>query len=335
MMRELIRHSTVAFLFPVIGLMTTWASLAIYYSNLGRESLRAGLAIFFAVATLGAFAFLSSRRCTLVGFFVVFALIVAWWMTIPPSNNRAWQPEVAILPHASINGDLVTIHNIRNFRYRTEKDYDALYYDRIFDLKKLDSVDLIAVYWMGEAIAHIMLSFGFDGKDYVAFSIETRKTQGEGYSTIKGFFKQYELIYIAGDERDLIRVRTDFRSPQEDVYLYRTRIPKENARNLFLEYVRQINRMKNNPEWYNTLTTNCTTNIVRHIRAFGGRARYTWKILLSGYTPQYAYELGGLETTIPFAELKRRSYINPIAHSIGNDPEFSKKIRAGLPSPGR
>jgi hypothetical protein len=315
--------------------MTAWASLAIYYSNLGREVFRAGVAILFTAGIIGAFAFFSNRRWTLVGFFVVFGFVLAWWMMIPPSNDRAWQPEVAILPYASIDGDLVTIHNIRNFRYRTEKDFDALYYDRTFDLKKLDSVDLIAVYWMGEAIAHIMLSFGFDGTNYVAFSIETRKTQGEGYSTIKGFFKQYELIYIVGDERDLIRVRTDFRNPQEDVYLYRTRIPKENARQLFTEYVGQINRMKNRPEWYNTLTTNCTTNMVRHVRAFGGHARYTWKILLSGYTPQYAYELGRLRTTLPFAELKRLSYINPIARAIGNDPEFSKKIRACLPPPGR
>ncbi|HBA55324.1 DUF4105 domain-containing protein [Syntrophorhabdus aromaticivorans] len=334
-MRKFIRCSVIVFLFIAIGLMTAWASLAIYYSDLGGESLRTGLAVLFAAGTIGAFAVLSNRCRTLAGFFVVFALIAAWWMTIPPSNDRAWQPEVAILPYASINGDLVTIHNIRNFRYRTERDFDALYYDRTFDLARLHSVDLIAVYWMGEAIAHIMMSFGFDGGNYVAFSIETRKTQGEEYSTIKGFFKQYELIYIAGDERDLIRVRTDFRNPREDVYLYRTRIPKEKARQLFAEYVKQINKMKRKPEWYNTLTTNCTTNIVRHVRAFGGRARYTWKILLSGYTPQYAYELGGLDTTISFAELKKMSYINPTAHIFGNDPEFSGKIRAGLPVPGR
>lgn len=334
-MKKSIRYTVIAFLSIAIGLMTVWASLAIYYSDLNNESLKASLAVLFSAGTIGAFAVLPNRLRTLVGFFVVFALIAMWWMTIPPSNDRTWQPEVAILPYASINGDIVTIHNIRNFRYRTERNFDAFYYDRTFDLKKLRSVDLIAVYWMGEAIAHIMMSFGFDGKDYVVFSIETRKTQGEGYSTIKGFFKQYELIYIAGDERDLIRVRTDFRSPQEDVYLYRTRIPKEKARRLFIEYVRQINRMKRTPEWYNTLTTNCTTNIVRHVRAFGGRARYSWKILLSGYTPQYAYELGGLETTIPFKELKRLSYINPIAHSVGDDPEFSSKIRVSIPVPGR
>jgi hypothetical protein len=194
-------------------------------------------------------------------------------------------------------------------------------------------MDIISVYWMGDAIAHIMISFGFQEKDFVAFSIETRKEIGEEYSTIKGFFKQYELIYIAGDERDLLRVRTDYRNPQEDVYLYRTRMPRDRSRKLFMEYIKQINAMKKKPVWYNTLTTNCTTNIVMHIKTFSERIHYNWKILLSGYTPLYAYERDAFDARIPFAELRKLSYINPRAHVIGNDPEFSRKVREGLPRP--
>jgi hypothetical protein len=220
-------------------IMTGWAVLAIYYSNLPGDYLRAGLAGLFALATLLAFILLPRRFRTLVGFLLGFALIVIWWMSIPGSNNRKWQPDVAVLPYATIQGDLVTIHNIRNLQYRTETDFDARYYDKTFDLTRLHSVDLIAVYWMGDAIAHVMMSFGFQEKDFVTFSIETRKEQGEGYSTIKGFFKQFELIYIVGDERDLIRERTDYRNPQEDVYLYRTLITRENARKLFIEYIQQ------------------------------------------------------------------------------------------------
>ena len=140
------------------------------------------------------------------------------------------------------------------------------YYDRTFDLSRLDSVDLIAVYWMGDAIAHVMITFGFQEKDFVTFSIETRKEIGEGYSTLKGFFKQYESIFIAGDERDLIRVRTDYRNPTEDVYLYRTRMPPETARKFFMEYVQEINSLKQHAQWYNTLTSNCTVDIIRLIR---------------------------------------------------------------------
>jgi hypothetical protein len=317
----------------IITGMTAWSSLAIYYSNLPNESVRAGIAIGLAVCTAAAFLLFKKRFWTTVGFLAVFCLILSWWLSIPPSNNRNWQPDVAVLPYATIQDNFVTIHNIRDLNYRTETDFDVHYYDKTFDLNTLDSVDLIAVYWMGDAIAHIMMSFGFQGKDFVTFSIETRKERNEEYSTIKGFFKQYELIYIAGDERDLLRVRTDFRNPQEDVYLYRIRFNRERAQKLFMEYVNQINSMKKRPVWYNTLTTNCTTNIVMHIKTFSHRIHYNWKILLSGYTPLYAYELGALDTRLPFKDLRKQSHINKRAHMVGNDAEFSRKIREGLPRP--
>ena len=188
---------------------------------------------------------------------------------------------------------------------------------KTFDISKLTSVDLITVYWMGDAIAHVMISFGFGGTDYVTFSIETRKAKGQVYSSIQGFFKQYGLIYVVGDERDLIRVRTSFRNPQEDVYLYRIRVSPERARQFFMGYVKKINELRETPEFYNTLTTNCTTSIITLIRAFGGDIHYSWKILLSGYTAEYAYELGRLDTTLPFAELRKKSYINKRAHEAG------------------
>lgn len=329
-MRQILSFSMKLFCILVVMGATAWAATAIYYSNLPGGFLRLGLAAGFAAATFLAFLLLPNRKRTLGGFLLIFAAVVVWWLGIPASNIRDWQKEVARPAWADIRGDLITIHNIRNFLYRTETDFDANYYDKTFDLKRLNSVDLIAVYWMGEAVAHIMLSFGFAGEDFVTFSIETRKEVGEDYSTIKGFFKQYELLYIVGDERDLIRVRTDFRTPQEDVYLFQVRMSPENIRRFFMEYIHQINSMKAAPEWYNTLTTNCTTNVLGHIRAFGGKVKYDWKVLLSGYAPQYAYELGALDTGLPFPELKRRGYINPKAHALGDDPAFSRKIREGI-----
>ena len=240
---------------------------------------------------------------------------------------------MAELPYATFDGDLVTIHNIRNFDYRTETDYTPHYYDKTFDLRELDSVDLIAVYWMGDAIAHIMLSFGFAGRDYVTVSIETRKEVGESYDTVRGFFRQYELIYIVGDERDLIRLRTNYRKdPPEDVYLYRANGPPENVRRLFLDYFREINELREHPAFYNTLTTNCTTNVLMHTRVNPGDHAYSWKILLSGYAPLYAYEHGRLDTSLPFEELKRRSHINAAAQAADQAPDFSQRIRAELPS---
>ena len=256
--------------------MTGWGALAIYYSNLPREDARRILAVAFAIfgaAVLVWYLFSAKPTRPLLVFFAAFLLLVAWWSTIPPKQDRDWAPEYARLPYATINGDLVTIHNIRNFDYRTETDFTPRYYDKTFDLRQLDSVDVIASYWMGDAIAHIFLSFGFSGKDFIAISIETRRQRHQSYSTIAGFFKQYELFYVVADERDLIRLRTHYRKdPPEDVYIYRTRAPADNARRLFLDYIREINSLAEKPEFYNALTTNCTTSILTHTRVNQGRS---------------------------------------------------------------
>jgi len=249
-----------------------------------------------------------------------------------PSNDRDWQPDVTVLSYAEINGDLVTVHNIRNFDYRTETDYTPAYYDKTFDLSKLEAVDLIAVYWAGPKIAHIMMSFGFGKNDYLAISIETRKEVGEGYSTFKGFFRQYELYYVVADERDVIRLRTDFRKdPPEEVYLYRLIGPIEKGRRLFLEYMRRINSLMDHPEFYNTLTTNCTTSIWINSKVNPDHLPFSWKLLLTGYLPKYLYEQGRLDTSLPFPELQKRSLINSKAQATDNSLDFSRLIREGLP----
>lgn len=312
--------------------MTVWGMGALYYAPL-PAFLRSLLALAFGLTTAVAFLFLPQRRRTLLGFMLVWGALAFWWSTITPSHERHWQPDVAVLPYATVDGNQVTLRNIRNIEYRTDTDFTPRYYDKTFDLQRLESMDLISSYWAGEAIAHLFVSFGFGGQDYVAFSMETRKEQGEAYSTFKGFFKQYELIHVVADERDLIRLRTTHRQPQEDVYLYRLRLTPEEVRRLFMDYVRGINALAANPVFYNTLTTNCTTAILFHARAAGGQARYNWKILLSGYAPQYVYEVGRLDTRLPFTELKRLSHINARAQAAGDAPDFSQRIRAGLPIP--
>ena len=307
--------------------MTAWCAAALYYSTRGGSRTTAIVAIAFLLTTGLAFVVLPQRRRTLLGFLVVFAAVVTWWLWLPASNDREWLPEVAVTPWASRDGDLVTIHGVRNFDYRTETDFTPRWDDRTYDLRALDSADLIAVYWAGKAIAHIMLSFGFGGRDYLAVSIETRKAQGQSYSTIAGFFKQYELVYIAADERDVIRVRTTYRQPQEDVYVYPLHVPLRNIRRIFLDYVRAMNEMHEYPRFYNTLTTNCTTTIATHSHVNRGAPPMSWKILLSGYVPQYAYDLGKLDRTLPFAELERRVWVNERAHAADRDPAFSQRIR--------
>jgi hypothetical protein len=313
----------------VIAGMAAWMVGAIYYSPLPVR-LRTGIAAFVPVGTVLAFGVFPKRRMAFAAFFVVFAIVVAWWLRIPASNDRDWQTEVSRTPWATVDGDRVTIHDIRDFAYRTETDFTPRWYDRTLDLTKLDAGDLVASYWTSPAIAHIFVSFGFD-RDHVAISIETRKERGEPYSPLAGFFKQYELFYVVGAERDVIGVRTTYRQPNEDVYVFRTTVPRENLRRLFLAYIRSMNALHEHPGWYNTLTTNCTTGILFNSQVNPGHVPYSWKILLSGYTPRYVYEMGRLDTRLPFEELKRRSWVNARAQAADGATDFSQRIRVDLP----
>jgi hypothetical protein len=317
----------------VVGALTLWAVGMLYYSPLLPEEARAISAGGFAVITILAFLFLPRRGRTLLGFVAVFAVLVVLFLRIPASNDRDWQPQVAMTPYATINGDMITIHNLRNFDYRTETDFTPRWETRTYDLQKLDSVDLIAVYWAGKAIAHIMVSFGFAGKDYLAVSIETRKEKNESYSTLAGFFRQYELYYVVADERDVVRVRTTYRNPQEDVYVYRVNGPIKNVRRVFIDYIKSINDLRDRPSYYNTLTTNCTTSILMHTRMNPESPPMSWKILVSGYVPDYLYELGRLDTSRSLADLEKVSHVNQRAHAADKDPAFSQRIREGLPMP--
>jgi hypothetical protein len=320
----------------IVLAITGWGALALALVGPRGDKGRLVLAALYGMAGVTAVVALVLHRgvrFALPVFAVALLAIGLWWSGLRPSNERDWQPEVARLAYATINGDLVTVHNIRNFDYRTETDFTPAYYVRTFDLNKLDSADLVAVYWMGPAIAHLFISFGF-GDDHLAVSIEARKEKGEGYSSAKGFFRQYELYYVVADERDVIRVRTNYRrDPPEDVYVYPLRGPRENIRRLFLEYVRKMNALREQPEFYNTLTTNCTTAILMNTRVNPGSLPFSWKVLLSGYTPAYVYEAGRMDQSLPFEELKRRSLVNAAAQAADQAPDFSRRIRAALPRP--
>lgn len=328
---KLLKITVIYFAFCCLCLISAWGVLALYYFDDLESGLKIALAVIFGAISISVIITYFSNRWrwrVVPVYLVLFILLVAWWRTIEPSNNRDWQTEVAVLPYATINGNQITMHNIRNFDYKTEYDFVPAYYDRQFDLDKLEAVDLIEVYWMGPAIAHIFLSFNFEGEKPLAISIETRKEKHETYSSLEGFFRQYELFYVVADERDVIRLRTSFRKdPPEDVYIYRLQEPLENGKKLFMEYIKKINDLKEKPEWYNTLTTNCTTTIWMHAHFNPDRIPFSWKILASGYVPEYLYENNVLDTSVTFAELTRRGYINPVAQKIDNLNDFSQKIR--------
>lgn len=325
------------FLLLITGI-GVWGSFAIFYSGLESVAIKWLLICIYSlvgITTIIAVLMRYQQRIAITSFSSLFILLLVWWVTIPASNDRQWLADVALLAYADIDGDNITVHNIRNFDYRTETAFTPHYYDKTFNLNKLKSVDLVAVYWMGPAIAHTFLSFGFADGEQLAISIETRKEKGEGYSTIKGFFKQYELYYVVADERDVIRLRTNYRkTPPEDVYLYRVNGAIENGRSVFLQYMHKLNTLKRQPEFYNTLLNNCTTGIWMNTRINPDHIPMSWKILLSGYLPEYLYDAGVLNNSISFNALQQLAHINARAHSADAAPDFSRQIRLGIPGMG-
>ena len=260
---------------------------------------------------------------------LIFGGVLAWWLTLSPTNDGDWEPNVAQTAWADIQGDEVTLHNVRNCDYRTETDYTPRWETRTVRISQITGIDLAINYWGSPWIAHPIVSFQFADTPPLCFSIEIRKKVGQTYSTVGGFYRQFELIYIVADERDVIRLRTNYR--KEDVYLYRTIDSPAQARERFLEYIHSLNALRNKPRWYNAITTNCTTSIrAQHPR--NERVPWDWRILLNGKGDELMYERhrivnGGLS----FAELKPRSLVDTRARAANDSPDFSKLIRDGLP----
>ena len=321
-------------LIALVGLFclvaTAWATGALYF-DFPIAWLRAPLSFVYGVAMLVTVFFVKGRWRAISVVVGGFALVLAWWLTIKPNGDRDWQPDVAQKGWADIHGDEITVYNVRNCAYRTETDYTPHWETRVVHLSNLTGVDLAINYWGSPWIAHPIVSFQFSDSLPLAFSIETRKVIGQSYSTLAGFYRQYELIYIPADERDVIRLRTNYRG--EQVYLYRTTISAERARAIFAEYLKRLNRLHEHPEFYNAVTDNCTTNIrVANVGASGGEAPpWNWRILLNGKGDELLYERGFIDRNLPFGELKARSLINARARAADSTPEFSHLIRVGLP----
>jgi hypothetical protein len=273
-------------------------------------------------------------RWSLALLLLITAVPLALLLSRRPSNDRDWRPNDAVLAHAEFDGPLVHIGDIRYTTYKTESTYTPAYYDRTFDLRRLRRVWFVVEPfsdWQGAA--HTFLSFEFAGPDgpaFVGISVEARKERGESYSFVKGLLRGYELMYLVADERDLVRLRTNVR--RDDVFLYPVRARPERARELFIAMLERANRLRERPEWYNTLTSNCTNNIIRHVNELApGQLPFSFKSLFPGYADEIAYDLGLIDTDLPFAEIRDRFRINDRALEHADAPDFSVRIREGLP----
>jgi hypothetical protein len=309
--------------------LVAWATLAIYYSPLPGTWLRAALAVAFLA--FGVWALWLTRRPRMTwAFAALFVVVAVGWSFIEPSHDRPWRPEVAVMPRAIVDGDRVRFTGFRNFEYRSRDDFTPRYEEREVQLSHLTGVDFYISYWKIGPVSHTFVSFVFDNAPPVSISIETRPEVGEGFDPLASLFKQFELIYVVGDERDIVRVRTDYRD--EDVFLYRIDTSPEDARRLFLVYVQRINELADRPEFYHLLTNSCTVNIVRYANAAGRAGSFDFRHLLNGFIDGYLYNSGRLSSTLPFDEIRRRSWINDAARAAGNAEDFPKRIRESLPT---
>ncbi|MCP3902392.1 MAG: DUF4105 domain-containing protein [Planctomycetes bacterium] len=315
---------------PVILLLTTFNTLFLWNTSLPWALGRGVASVVFVGAVIAAFVALRPHPKALALVVVLILGVFAWFHFLPPSNDRDWRPEVAQVARAEIDGDRLTIENVRNFRYRGEEDFDEEWTTRTYDLSTLEKVETYFCYWGPTDIAHTMLTFRFADDEQLCLSVEVRKEMGEAYSPIASFFKKFELAYIFADERDLVALRSNHRN--EDLYLFPSPLPPEKVRALLLDILARANSLADTPEFYGTIKDNCTTSLVKHINKVRDEPiPFSIDLLLNGHIPEMAWRQGKIgDKDTPFEIVKERYAISARAQAYGDGPEFSRRIRDGL-----
>jgi hypothetical protein len=316
-------------IWSVLALLTLWAAAALYV-DCRVAVLRIPITVIYVLAVVAILLKVKRPYWAAAACFAAFCVVLAWWFSLKPSNTANWEEDTARTASVEIDGDRVTIHNLRNCDYQTETNYSNCWNDRTVYLSQLRSADLFFTTWGPKYIGHPIVSFQFGDNDHIAFSIEARYKAGQSYSAILGFFRQYELIFITADERDVIRLRTNYRK-DEEVFLYRTTVSPVRAREIFLIYADYLNQLRDQPEWYNALTRNCTTTLDTKIAAdMKNPQPWNYQLLLNGTLDELLYNRGRLVTGgLSFPELKQREHINTAARATNQSPDFSTLIRVG------
>jgi hypothetical protein len=319
-----IRRVALALLGLAIGAI---GAAALWFDGPSSRVLAGVLASAFLVASL-VLPQRTGRSLAVAG--ILWGAVLIWWSAIAPSNDRDWQLDVRNPPTATFDGDRVTIHDVRNFDYRSDTDVTPHWETRTYDLSQITGLDIFISKWGSPYIAHTIMSWDFATGPPLAISIETRKERGEEYSAVRGFFRQYELYYVVADERDVIGVRAAHRG--EQVALYRLAVPPEVARKLLVSYLEQADQLAHRPEWYNAFSHNCTTTIRLHVLQIGVAQPWDWRILVNGYLPDMFYERKSINTELPLAEMLVASDVTARAKAAAGAADFSVRIREGLPA---
>lgn len=304
-----------------------WAALALWYQAPGGQVVRVVAAVTWVIFVLTVLALIWARRggVPIAAYVLAYVILLAWWSTIAPSNHREWADDVSRMLAGQVDGDRVTLYNVRNFNWRTDDDYDARWETRSYDLNQLSTADVILSSWGVPGISHALISFGFNDGSHVVFSVEIRRKKGQSFSSIGGFFKQFESTIVAADEHDIIRVRTNVRN--ETDHLYRLRMDKATMRSLFLAYVQEANELGAKPAFYNTVTSNCVTIVYGMAKRIDPGLPYDYRLLLTSYLPSYLYQVGALDTRYPLAVLTQQGDVTARARATAQSDDFSKAIR--------
>lgn len=308
-------------------LVTVWAAAALYV-DVRTAAWRLPLASVYGIGAI--IAVWASRRRAPILLAAGFLCVLAWWSRLEPSNDGPWNADDDRTAWIDTSGDTLTIHNLRNCEYRTETDYTNCWGERAVHLSKLHAADFTLTTWGPKYIGHPIVSFDFGDEGHIAFSIEVRYRPGQAYSSLLGFFRQFALIFVVADERDVLRLRTNYRQG-ENVYLYRTAVPPAAVQEIFLAYGDYLNQLHTRPQWYNALTRNCTTTLDQKIAAAMPNPKgWNYQLLLNGTLDELLYSRGRLVAgDLPFDALKAQALINPLAHASNSAPDFSARIRAG------
>jgi hypothetical protein len=313
-----------------VALLAAWGTLALWYkAPRGWHLVGVTLWPALAIACIGAF-WCGHVAGGIAVFALAHGLLLIWWDGLHPSNQREWADDVAQTVGGKIDGSLVTLDKVRDFEWRSNTDYSARWSERSYDLAQLHSLDMIVSSWARPSIAHMLISFGFSEERYVAFSVEVRRDRRQSFSEVGGFFKEFELVVIAAEERDIVRLRTNVR--REQTYLFRLNLEPAVMRALFLAYVAEANALVREPRFYHTITGNCTTVLYRMLKRIVRRLPFSYRVLLSGYMPEYFYGIGYLDQRYPLEELRALGYVSERGRLADESPTYSTDIRRGIPT---
>lgn len=319
----------------IVMVFFVWGALALWV-QLVRLKLRRGLLIALWALVTAAFiaALFNPQNLPLqtiasITYTLSAIALLVWWRNVSPSNNRQWIPEVSRQTQGKIEGSTVTIKNVRNFIWHSPEHFTEQWETRQYDMNRLESVDLALSYWSGPAIAHALVSFGFGNDDYLVFSVEIRRKVGDAFSELGGFFKMYELSIVAADEKDVLFVRSNIR--QEDSYLYRVHMDTAARHSLLLAYLNEANLLVHTPRFYHTITGNCTTLIFRMMDRIVPGLPLDYRLLASGYLPEYLYKVGALQGADSVAQYRMRGRYTERARANPDICQFSRVIRQGVP----